>query len=284
MSNSATIRKETNRFSFRWETASNTGRNTNLRRSHESNEQTTFNGGQPFMNNKRTSTTKQMAPHLTAEKQMKENSRKRDDRRTRRTVGALQKSLIKLLLKKPLRDITITELTESADISRTTFYLHYTDINDLFSSLEDDIYRRFEKIIHESLVDSSMILHIEVDKSGNVQLPTLYEVFKFIDDNTDLCIILLTNPDSTFLNRIWEEGRTTLMSKTAATHDRKVNRAFEYYYYTIANGVRGLIEHWLETGMKESVDEVYRISTDYIVHNLSFLQRESTQQKGIALT
>jgi hypothetical protein len=45
-----------------------------------------------------------------------------------------------------------------------------------------------------------------------------------------------------------------------------------------------LIEHWLETGMKESVDEVYRISTDYIVHNLSFLQRESTQQKGIALT
>ncbi|NMB29655.1 MAG: TetR/AcrR family transcriptional regulator [Clostridiaceae bacterium] len=232
--------------------------------------------------NMTTSSAKNPAPHFTANEQTKQTGRKRDDRRTRRTVDALQKSLIKLLLKKSLRDITITELTELADISRTTFYLHYTDINDLFSSLEDDTYKRFEKIIHESLVDSSMILHIEVDKSGNVQLPGIYEVFKFIDDNTDLCIILLTNPDSTFLSRIWEEGRTTLMNKTASTHNGKANRAVEYYYYAIANGVRGLIEHWLETGMKESVDEVYRISTDYILHNLSFLQRESTQQKGIA--
>lgn len=248
--------------------------------SHESDEQNTLKGGQPRMDkHKKTSTGKLQASHLIAEEQAKQIRRQRDDRRTRRTVSALQKSLIKLLLKKPLREITITELTESADISRTTFYLHYTDINDLFNSLEDDIYKRFEKIVHESLVDSSMILQIKIDKSGIVQLPTLYEVFKFIDDNTDLCIVLLTNPDSTFLSRIWEEGRTTLMNKTGGTHDEQTNRIIEYYYYAVSNGVRGLIEHWLETGMKESVDEVYRIATDYILHNLTFMHGDSASRR-----
>ncbi len=222
------------------------------------------------------SAAKHLPPHSTTREQTKLIRRKRDDRRTRRTVNALQKSLIKFLLKKPLREITITELTEAADISRTTFYLHYTDISDLFSSLEDDIYRRFEKIIHEILVDSSMILHVKIDNDGKVQLPTLYEVFKFIDDNTDLCIVLLTNPDSTFLSRIWAEGHTTLMNKIAGLYDDKTNRAIEYYYYTVSNGVRGLIEHWLASGMKESVDEVYRIATDYVLHNLTFLQRDGT--------
>lgn len=233
-------------------------------------------GYQHMNENKPSSAAKHSPPHPTTREQTKQIRRKRDDRRTRRTVSALQNSLIKLLLKKPLREITITELTELADISRTTFYLHYTDINDLFNSLEEDIYRRFEKIIHETLVDSSMILHMNIDSSGKVQLPTLYEVFKFIDDNTDLCIVLLTNPDSTFLSRIWTEGRTTLMNKTASIHDDKTNRTIEYYYYAVSNGVRGLIEHWLETGMKESVDEVYRMATDFILHNLTFLQRDNT--------
>ncbi|HHW93288.1 MAG TPA: TetR/AcrR family transcriptional regulator [Clostridiaceae bacterium] len=224
--------------------------------------------------NKLSSATKHSLPHLSAQEQVKQARLRRDDRRTRRTIGALQNSLVKLLLKKPLREITVTELTESADISRTTFYLHYTDIDDLFSSLEDTIFKRFERIIHDTLIDSSMILHIKVDKTGNVQLPALYEVFKFIHDNTDLCIVLLTNPDSTFLSRIWLEGYTTLMNKAASTHDSKVNRSIEYYYYTVSSGVRGLIEHWLESGMKESVDEVYRLATDFILHNLTFLQRD----------
>ncbi len=225
--------------------------------------------------NKKTSAAKHPAPHLTVNDKTKQLRRKKEDRRTRRTVNALQNSLIKLLLKKPLREITITELTESADISRTTFYLHYNDINDLFNSLEDDTYARFEKIIHETLVGSSMILHMKVDKSGNIQLPTLYEVFKFISDNTDLCIVLLTNPDSTFLSRIWIEGHATLMSMMAGTHSEKASRTVEYYYYAISNGVRGLIEHWLESGMKESVDDVYRLAADFVLHNLTLIQRES---------
>ncbi len=54
------------------------------------------------------------------------------DRRKRKTKALLRQTLTRLLLEKDLKDITISELTELADINRGTFYLHYRDIYDLF--------------------------------------------------------------------------------------------------------------------------------------------------------
>ena len=78
---------------------------------------------------------------------------RKTDRRSRRTAMALQQGLVELLLEKPLREITISEVTDAADVSRTTFYLHYKNINELFVSMEDAIYRQFEQIIHLSMAD-----------------------------------------------------------------------------------------------------------------------------------
>ena len=47
------------------------------------------------------------------------------------TKRALEESLKKLLLKKPLDKITISDLTEDCGISRMTFYYHFKDIYDL---------------------------------------------------------------------------------------------------------------------------------------------------------
>ena len=55
------------------------------------------------------------------------------------TKYALEESLKKLLLQKPLDKITITDLTTDCGISRMAFYYHFKDIYDLveWSCLED---------------------------------------------------------------------------------------------------------------------------------------------------
>ena len=55
------------------------------------------------------------------------------------TKYALEASLKKLLLKKPLDKITINDLTSDCGISRMAFYYHFKDIYDLveWSCLED---------------------------------------------------------------------------------------------------------------------------------------------------
>ena len=47
------------------------------------------------------------------------------------TKLALEASLKKLLLKKPVDKITINDLTEDCGISRMAFYYHFKDIYDL---------------------------------------------------------------------------------------------------------------------------------------------------------
>ena len=47
------------------------------------------------------------------------------------TKHALEESLKRLLLKKPLTKITINDLTTDCGISRMTFYYHFKDIYDL---------------------------------------------------------------------------------------------------------------------------------------------------------
>ena len=56
---------------------------------------------------------------------------KKEDRRVKKTEKALAEALSKLLVDKKIQNITIRELTETADLHSSTFYTHYTDIYDL---------------------------------------------------------------------------------------------------------------------------------------------------------
>lgn len=52
------------------------------------------------------------------------------DRRIQRTRNSLFSAFIELRAVKPVEKITVKELTEKANISKQTFYLHFQDIYD----------------------------------------------------------------------------------------------------------------------------------------------------------
>lgn len=56
------------------------------------------------------------------------------DPRVRRTRRSLRESLISLILEKDYDQITIQDITDRADLSRATFYLHYADKDELLAS------------------------------------------------------------------------------------------------------------------------------------------------------
>lgn len=61
------------------------------------------------------------------------------DLRTRKTQKALRNTFLQLRAKKDLERITIKELTELAEVSKATFYLHYRDIYDLSDYLQREV-------------------------------------------------------------------------------------------------------------------------------------------------
>ena len=66
------------------------------------------------------------------------------DRRVRRTREQLKRALTQLLLEKPVREITVRELTDRADVNRGTFYAHYTDLYDMLEQMENELLEAFQ--------------------------------------------------------------------------------------------------------------------------------------------
>ncbi len=62
-----------------------------------------------------------------------------EDRRIRKTKSSIKSTLIELLRSKPLNNISVTELTSKADISRKTFYLHYNSIFEAKEDIDNDL-------------------------------------------------------------------------------------------------------------------------------------------------
>jgi AcrR family transcriptional regulator len=68
-------------------------------------------------------------------------SPRKADRRVRQTRDALGDALVKLMHAKPFEEITVQHILEGAGVSRSTFYTHFSDKNDLFLS---DVEESFE--------------------------------------------------------------------------------------------------------------------------------------------
>lgn len=65
---------------------------------------------------------------------------KKEDQRVRRTRDRLGDALVELLVKIPFDDITVQNVLDRAGVSRSTFYAHYRDKNDLFLSDAEEFF------------------------------------------------------------------------------------------------------------------------------------------------
>ncbi len=58
---------------------------------------------------------------------MREKEPSRDDRRVRRTRGALKEALVDLIVERGWDGFSVQDLCDHADVGRSTFYLHFAD-------------------------------------------------------------------------------------------------------------------------------------------------------------
>ncbi|MGN1272886.1 MAG: TetR/AcrR family transcriptional regulator [Lactobacillus sp.] len=63
---------------------------------------------------------------------------RKTDRRILYTLSVIKDAFLKLIKQKSYNQITITELCRLADITRSTFYIHYNSITDVLNDVLDD--------------------------------------------------------------------------------------------------------------------------------------------------
>ena len=175
------------------------------------------------------------------------------DRRVRRTRVRLRDALIQLILEKGYDNVTIQEITETADLSRATFYLHYQDKDELLAvSLE----AMFDELV-DSVKDLMLRRKLEMEDANPPSLP----VFKHVSEYADLYRALLgdrgvssvINRTLTYISGIAEQQYRMLIEE-GDEDNLPVPIAMASRH--LAGALFSMASWWLESGMQYSPEEM----------------------------
>jgi len=101
------------------------------------------------------------------------------DLRVQKTRNGIFNAFIELRANKPLEKITVRELAENAQISKQTFYLHYKDIYDLSTHLENELVDELMKDLHypDNMLEHLEQIAVEIFTRAIVKGPVVKIVF-----------------------------------------------------------------------------------------------------------
>ena len=181
------------------------------------------------------------------------------DRRIRKTRAALKQSLTELLKTKNIKDISVKELTDLADVNRGTFYLHYKDVFDLLEQSENDLLEEFKTTLdsyNTDLVQGNPVIMME-------------GVYKLCRSNANLVSILIgENGDIKFLNKLNTVIREKCLNDWSFILKKQKLEHFDAYYSFLVGGCLSLLQYWFSNGMKQSPKELATITGTFLERNL----------------
>lgn len=181
---------------------------------------------------------------------------KKEDRRVRRTKKMLAQALVALLQQKQAKEITVRELTDLADMNRGTFYLYYKDIFDMVEKIEDELFERLNDIV---------ALHEHEDVAAQAR-PILLQLFRFIEENQELCKVLLSpNGDMNFLHRLNEVLREKCFRFIQSTGPTADEDEFDYRYSFVVFGIAGIMRTWVSRNCPESPERMAEMAAQMIL-------------------
>lgn len=181
---------------------------------------------------------------------------KKVDRRVIKTRRQLKKGLAALMKEKSVNQITVKELVEEVDINRSTFYLHFKDIQDLLREIEENMEAQIKRAIEEHPI-----------VSGNENAFYFIEdMFRVLDEEREISKALIgPNGDVGFIHRIEriikENSRGTLEKMFPGKKED-----LKYFYAFCLSGCLGLVKVWLNEGEEKSPEEMAQMTFNMIAN------------------
>ena len=191
------------------------------------------------------------------------------DRRPQKTKRALKSVLVDLLQTRDLQTISIKEITDLADISRGTFYLHFDDIFALYQSIEFDVIENITQIIQTKVPIQD---EDELDK-------IIGSIFEYLTDHIKECDALLRTDSASFLSGVFERNRPRVSETWEASYGSKEHMQ-AYSYIFLSHGFAGILKHWIAFGKLETPRQIAGI----VKRLLSYMFLDSAQnQSGLGI-
>lgn len=185
----------------------------------------------------------------------------KEDRRVRKTKSSIKEAFTKLLQEKDLDKITISDITNRADVNRGTFYLHYEDKYMLLADMEDEYIAELSNFTKFNQLQGGSVEDIANNFVNNV----LKNIFQHIHDNLEFYHTILQLERTSQLElKINEHIRQNMQKYISIDHT--VGGVPEMYFYSYVSGATiSIIKYWVLDDQPISVDDLAKH-----IHNIIF--------------
>lgn len=181
------------------------------------------------------------------------------DRRVKRTKMLLQTTLVELMLEKEVSQISVKELTQRADVNRSTFYLHYLDIYDMLEQMEDEFVGGIQSFFHDYFTP--------VPTSTPITM--FFQISEWIEKDKDYYVKLLRG---TAASQLLEKLRVQIMDEfllflhTIFFDENSVDLRTRVNF--IVSGTIGVLRMWVTEENTESLMELSETIEDILMNGL----------------
>lgn len=180
------------------------------------------------------------------------------DRRIEKTKASLQKALLELSKEKELSEISISELTQAAQVHRNTFYSHYTDIYSVLAELEEEMCRTIKEMTEDF---TPVQFRDNVDK-------ILVRVFHYLYEQREKSTLMMRqrgaiSSGKNLLESIFEKYFLAFPNGA----DRE-SLEFQVQFRYCTEGAMGIVRYWMEHDFKESPETMADITGKLLLRGI----------------
>jgi AcrR family transcriptional regulator len=185
---------------------------------------------------------------------------KKENRKSRYSKMVIRESLMELMKSKSILSVSVKDICDLADISRSTFYDHYKDQYDLLKQIEDETLAYFEDMLNKYK-----------DKQTKKETGQMVEeMLTYIANNGNIIHVLLSeNGDFDFQKKLLYHF---IMHNQITKYfsEMQNEEAKPYYSVFLVHGAIGLIQHWLKNNMEMPIPQLAKMMMKWTEHQIKF--------------
>lgn len=198
-----------------------------------------------------------------------DSKKPRLDRRIVRSRNAILSAFERLLMEKPLADITVSAIAREANVDRKTFYVHFGTVDGLLDAIAEDAV--------EMIVDSVELTLASLGGNPNERALGAAETF-FKTVNEALCNNLMLNrqlieniPLDDFMARLREPLERKIAERDLLPHGLK-DELFDYYLAFLLSGIIGIYRTWALSDGSVPIERISEVANNLTLNGLSSLE------------
>lgn len=174
----------------------------------------------------------------------------KNNSRFKMTESNIQKALMELVNRQKISTVSVTDICQKANITRGTFYKHYSSVNSCMIDMESNIERQFDAIIEFKPLINDVDILIE-------------RFLVIVENNVEVInFIFLQDPD--YLSKILLKIRRRFFNIFVNDNSQLSSTEQDYIYEYSVAGTVSIIRYWINSGLKEDKNYIAKFILNWV--------------------